>query len=72
MQLYMPMVMPSTYVTARRASSPNSALCVIADREMSGLHMCRWFGGRILACHAAGPGSIPGRCRLHPVNTCNM
>ena len=24
----------------------------------------RWFSGRILACHAGGPGSIPGRCRL--------
>lgn len=22
----------------------------------------RWFSGRILACHAVGPGSIPGRC----------
>ena len=26
--------------------------------------MCqqRWFSGRMLACHAGGPGSIPGRC----------
>ncbi len=23
--------------------------------------MRRWFSGRILACHAGGPGSIPGR-----------
>ena len=22
-----------------------------------------WFSGRILACHAGGPGSIPGQCR---------
>ena len=22
-----------------------------------------WFSGRILACHAGGPGSIPGPCR---------
>ena len=21
-----------------------------------------WFSGRILACHAGGPGSIPGPC----------
>ena len=21
-----------------------------------------WFSGRILACHAGGPGSIPGQC----------
>ncbi|XP_003209716.3 interleukin-34, partial [Meleagris gallopavo] len=29
-----------------------------------------WFSGRILACHAGGPGSIPGQCNvvnlLHP------
>ena len=24
----------------------------------------RWFSGRILACHAGGPGSIPGRCKV--------
>ncbi len=23
----------------------------------------RWFSGRMLACHAGGPGSIPGRCK---------
>ena len=23
-----------------------------------------WFSGRILACHAGGPGSIPGPCRV--------
>ena len=23
-----------------------------------------WFSGRILACHAGGPGSIPGQCKL--------
>ena len=23
-----------------------------------------WFSGRILACHAGGPSSIPGRCIL--------
>ena len=22
-----------------------------------------WFSGRILACHAGGPGSIPGQCK---------
>ena len=21
-----------------------------------------WFSGRMLACHAGGPGSIPGQC----------
>ena len=24
----------------------------------------RWFSGRIVACHAIDPGSIPGRCNL--------
>ena len=24
----------------------------------------RWFSGRMLACHAGGPGSIPGRCTV--------
>ena len=24
----------------------------------------RWFSGRMLACHAGGPGSIPGRCKF--------
>ena len=24
----------------------------------------RWFSGRMLACHAGRPGSIPGRCKL--------
>ena len=24
----------------------------------------RWFSGRMLACHAGGPGSIPGRCKV--------
>ena len=24
----------------------------------------RWFSGRMLACHAGGPGSIPGRCTI--------
>ena len=28
------------------------------------LHEHRWFSGRMLACHAGGPGSIPGRCNL--------
>ena len=31
----------------------------IVDRNMC---WHRWFSGRMLACHAGGPGSIPGRC----------
>ena len=28
----------------------------------------RWFSGRMLACHAGGPGSIPGRCKPFSAN----
>ena len=28
----------------------------------------RWFSGRMLACHAGGPGSIPGRCKVFLVD----
>ena len=28
-----------------------------------GVQQHRWFSGRMLACHAGGPGSIPGRCK---------
>ena len=31
----------------------------------------RWFSGRMLACHAGGPGSIPGRCKLFLANCSN-
>jgi hypothetical protein len=35
--------------------------------------MCqqRWFSGRMLACHAGGPGSIPGRCSKSFCNNLN-
>ena len=38
-------------------SSLNYFLSIFSNRE---LHW--WFSGRILACHAGGPGSIPGQC----------
>ena len=38
-------------------SSLNYLLSIFSNRE---LHW--WFSGRILACHAGGPGSIPGQC----------
>ena len=67
MQLYMSTATPSTYVTGRHASDPNRALCDIADgktcnSQMADRYMRRWFSGRILTCHATGPGSIPGWC----------
>ena len=34
----------------------------LVPKERLELLQHRWFSGRILACHAGGPGSIPGRC----------
>ena len=34
----------------------------ILKTGFKGVH--RWFSGRMLACHAGGPGSIPGRCKM--------
>ena len=31
-------------------------------RDRSDPNKHRWFSGRMAACHAVGPGSIPGRC----------
>ena len=38
-------------------------------RKFSGLVASKhwWFGGRILACHAGGPGSIPGHGNLYTI-----
>ena len=37
-------------------------LCKKEKRQCNKEHW--WFSGRILACHAGGPGSIPGPCRV--------
>ena len=48
-------------------SSENNLTAVTSDRFcchklfISDQHW--WFSGRILACHAGGPGSIPGQCK---------
>ena len=34
---------------------------MILQQQLLSKH--RWFSGRMLACHAGGPGSIPGRCK---------
>ena len=34
--------------------------CCLISSKYSTRHW--WFSGRILACHAGGPGSIPGQC----------
>ena len=37
--------------------------CLVShERELVWQH--RWFSGRMLACHAGGPGSMSGRCSL--------
>ena len=41
----------------------------MTSRWLSSAH--RWFSGRMLACHAGGPGSIPGRCKFSPFYTDN-
>ena len=43
--------------------------CVCHKYEHCSNHICLvdvhwWFSGRILACHAGGPGSIPGQCKI--------
>ena len=40
---------------------------IIIRADLSCSELCElfyhwWFSGRILACHAGGPGSIPGQC----------
>ena len=51
----------------RRHSSENNLTAVTSDASScqrlvrSDKHW--WFSGRILACHAGGPGSIPGQCK---------
>ena len=40
-------------------------LVLFCDKSfMSHQKLHWWFSGRILACHAGGPGSIPGQCRV--------
>ena len=43
------------------------ALCPIDSHwkwSLVSVSQHRWFSGRMLACHAGGPGSIPGRCNV--------
>ena len=48
------------------ASDPIRFLAECGSIHFLGEH--RWFSGRILACHAGGPGSIPGRCSFRPIS----
>ena len=41
----------------------NSKISYIKEFESIQHTRHRWFSGRMLACHAGGPGSIPGRCK---------
>ena len=59
------MVTPSTCVTGHPDTGPNSTPCdnthrKMCNSQMLGPHMRRWFSGRILACLAGAPGSLPG------------
>ena len=58
-----------------RKASKCARLAYLVKTGINNIYFCinsaikqRWFSGRILACHAGGPGSIPGRCKLFELN----
>ena len=46
--------------------------CCTSCLDSPGVQQHRWFSGRMLACHAGGPGSIPGRCILFSLKTLTL
>ena len=49
-----------------RSLSFNGVRDMVLSKQQRGWHgeqKHRWSSGRILACHAGDPGSIPGRCK---------
>ena len=48
----------------RKKASFDTMLNFYLSKEVDLLSKHRWFSGRMLACHAGGPGSIPGRCNF--------
>ena len=64
------MIGQCSHVSSRGWSSSSVSLvgCILVwclvfhERELLRQH--RWFSGRMLACHAGGPGSMSGRCSL--------
>ena len=46
-------------------SETNHKVALALNWRHSVVSWHRWFSGRMLACHAGGPGSIPGRCNLN-------
>ena len=46
--------------------------CSLLTIDMKYISSHRWFSGRMLACHAGGPGSIPGRCKLFWKYSCKI
>ena len=54
----------STYVNQTPFNDYVAAGMQIYSTHFEVLHKHRWSSGRILACHAGDPGSIPGRCRV--------
>ncbi|CDW58357.1 hypothetical protein TTRE_0000666701 [Trichuris trichiura] len=47
------------YVNLTTSERFNDMTVIYANRHSQ--NMRRWFSGRMLACHAGDPGSIPGR-----------
>ena len=54
--------MPCTYTFLETTSEENISMIEKVLNLLFSKH--RWFSGRMLACHAGGPGSIPGRCKI--------
>ena len=50
------------HLSSIRASAADTTLANGSPLHRVVSHQHRWFSGRMLACHAGGPGSIPGRC----------
>lgn len=57
------------HLSSIRASAADATLANGSPLHRVVSHQHRWFSGRMLACHAGGPGSIPGRCNFCLVPT---
>merc|ERR1739846_246312 len=61
----------SSYYTNFHHPPPNQSCTIpapICFLNKNHITKHRWFSGRMLACHAGGPGSIPGRCSIFLVS----
>ena len=55
-----------------RVSRLNHSATTAALLHCNKVDQHRWFSGRMLACHAGGPGSIPGRCNFFLSLICEL